>query len=113
MDVAKFLHPEMALTKLADYPVPQIATDARGVCTTGGTLNERIVEAARDAIESGANTDLMFRIKNSDRSAGATAAGVIAARYGREGMPNQKRIKVRFEPLPPGGRHPVEGCVRR
>jgi glutamate synthase (ferredoxin) len=97
VDVSKFLHPEMALVKLCDYPVPQIATDARGVCTTGGTLNERIVEAARDAIESAANTELMFRIKNSDRSAGATAAGVIAARYGREGMPNQKRIKVRFE----------------
>ena len=43
---------------------------ARGVCTTGGTLNERIVEAARDAVETGANADLMFRIKNSDRSPG-------------------------------------------
>ncbi|HEX4592469.1 MAG TPA: glutamate synthase-related protein, partial [Gemmataceae bacterium] len=97
VDVAKFLHPEMALAKLGDYPVPQLPSTARGVCTTGGTLNERIVEAARDAVETGADTALMFRIKNSDRSAGATVAGVIAARYGREGMPNQKRIKVRFE----------------
>jgi glutamate synthase domain-containing protein 3 len=97
VDVSKFLHPEMALTKLGEYPVPQMASDARGVCSTGGTLNERIVAAARDAVETGANADLMFRIKNSDRSAGATVAGVIAARYGRDGMPNQKRIKVRFE----------------
>jgi glutamate synthase domain-containing protein 2 len=97
VDVSKFLHPEMALTKLGEYPVPQMASSARGVCSTGGTLNERIVAAARDAVETGANADLMFRIKNSDRSAGATVAGVIAARYGRDGMPNQKRIKVRFE----------------
>ncbi len=97
VDVSKFLHPEMALTKLAEYPVPQIASSARGVCSTGGTLNQRIVAAARDAVETCANADLMFRIKNSDRSAGATVAGVIAARYGREGMPNQRRIKVRFE----------------
>src|SRR5919201_7115281 len=39
----------------------------------------------------------MFRIKNNDRSAGATVAGLIAQLYGREGMPNQRRIKVRFE----------------
>jgi glutamate synthase domain-containing protein 2/glutamate synthase domain-containing protein 1/glutamate synthase domain-containing protein 3 len=97
VDVSKFLHPEMALAKLGEYPVRQIATTARGVCTTGGSLNERIVAAAVDAIEEAANTDLMFRIKNSDRSAGATVAGVIAARFGREGMPNQKRIRVRFE----------------
>src|SRR5262249_15691195 len=43
------------------------------------------------------NADLMFRIRNSDRSVGATAAGMIAKLYGREGMPNHRRVKVRFE----------------
>jgi glutamate synthase domain-containing protein 3 len=62
-----------------------------------GPLNGRIVEAARDAVETCANADLMFRIRNGDRSAGATVAGMIAQRYGREGMPNHRRIKVRFE----------------
>src|SRR5204863_9158668 len=71
-----------------------------GVCeiiSERGKLNDRIVEAARDAIEAATNADLMFRIKNSDRAAGATVAGLIAKLYGREGMPNQRRIKVRFE----------------
>src|SRR5204862_6723708 len=50
-----------------------------------------------DAIDSCQNADLMFRIKNSDRSVGATAAGMIARLYGREGLPNLKRVRVRFE----------------
>jgi glutamate synthase domain-containing protein 3 len=39
----------------------------------------------------------MFRIRNNDRSVGATAAGLIAKLYGREGLPNQKRVRVRCE----------------
>jgi glutamate synthase domain-containing protein 3 len=86
------------VSRLGSFAVAQFP--ARGVCDfmpEKGTLNRRIVEAAYDAIETAANADLMFRIKNSDRSVGATAAGMIARRYGREGMPNQRKIKVRFE----------------
>jgi glutamate synthase (ferredoxin) len=100
VDLSKFLHPDMALSRLAEFPVPQLPAGTGGMCEVGverSSLNARIVEAARDAVEEAANTDLMFRIKNSDRSAGATVAGMIAARYGREGMPNQRKIKVRFE----------------
>lgn len=100
VDVSKFLHPEMALSRLDEHPVRQLPPGAGSVCEVGidrGSLNARVVEAARDAVETAANTDMMFRIRNSDRSAGATVAGMIAARYGREGMPNQRRIKVRFE----------------
>jgi glutamate synthase domain-containing protein 2/glutamate synthase domain-containing protein 3 len=97
VDLSRFLHPDMALSRLGQT-FPQ---HARGVCRTDPTerapLNERIVEAARDAIETCQNADLMFRIKNSDRSVGATAAGLIARLYGREGMPNNKRVRVRFE----------------
>jgi glutamate synthase domain-containing protein 3 len=100
VDVSKFLHPDMALSRLDTFRVPQLAPGEGGVCVvTGdrGPLNTRIVEAARDAVETCANADLMFRIRNSDRSVGATVAGMIAARYGREGMPNHRRIKVRLE----------------
>ncbi len=100
VDVSKFLSPEMALCRLGQYPVAQLPPADGGVCQVASgrsTLNERIVAAAYDAIETCQNTDLMFRIKNSDRSVGATVAGLIAQRYGREGMPNLRRIKVRFE----------------
>jgi glutamate synthase domain-containing protein 2/glutamate synthase domain-containing protein 3 len=97
VDVSRFLQPDMAKVRLAEkYP-----QHAFGVCRpepgAAPNLNERILAAAVDAIETTRNADLMFRIKNSDRSVGATTAGFIARLYGREGMPNHKRIRVRFE----------------
>jgi glutamate synthase domain-containing protein 3 len=93
----KFLAPEMALVKLEEkYPQYD-----RGVCQREEDrrppLNARIVDSARDAIETCQNADLVFRIKNSDRSAGATVAGLVAQVYGREGLPDKKRIRMRFE----------------
>ena len=35
--------------------------------------------------------------RNSDRSVGATVAGQIAKLYGREGIPNHRKIKVRLD----------------
>ena len=73
VDVSKFLHPEMALSRLDSFPVAQVPPGTTGVCeiiSERGKLNDRIVEAARDAIEAATNADLMFRIKNNDRAAG-------------------------------------------
>ncbi|MFO0824949.1 MAG: hypothetical protein U0792_17820 [Gemmataceae bacterium] len=86
----------MALSNLdTTFPQENFPT---GVC--GGdsfALNNKILAAAHDAIDTAQNADLVFRVKNSDRSVGATVAGMIAKLYGREGMPNQKKIKVRLE----------------
>jgi glutamate synthase domain-containing protein 2/glutamate synthase domain-containing protein 1/glutamate synthase domain-containing protein 3 len=96
VDVRKFIRPEMALSELARN-FPQ-TTAGGGVCGPNDKpLNQRIVEAARDAVDVCTNADLVFRTRNSDRAVGATAAGLIAKFYGREGMPNHRRIKVRFE----------------
>src|SRR5262249_28261516 len=95
LDVSKFIQPDMALTKL-DERHPQVGTT--GVC--GGdsfSLNQKILAAAYDAIDTAQNADLVFRVKNQDRSVGATAAGMIAKLYGREGMPNHRKIKVRLD----------------
>src|SRR5262249_10629006 len=98
VDLKRFLQPDMARSRLDEKTFPQIG---RGVCrrelNERGSLNQRIVDAACDAIETCQNADLMFRIRNSDRSVGATAAGFIAKLYGREGLPNFKRVRVRFE----------------
>ncbi len=104
VDLTRFMQPDMALCRL-DEKFPQhqhrMGLAAPGVCRVEPpgkpSLNERMLEAARDAVDSCHNADLMFRIKNSDRSVGASLAGMIARLYGREGMPNNKRVRVRFE----------------
>src|SRR5439155_1699531 len=69
-----------------------------GVCSGDSfSLNKKILDAAFDAVDTAQNADLVFRVKNSDRSVGATAAGMIAKLYGREGMPNHRKIKVRLD----------------
>ena len=95
LDLAKFIRPDMALAKL-DANFPQVGQP--GVC--GGdsfSLNQKILAAAYDAIDTAQNADLVFRVRNSDRSVGATAAGMIARLYGREGMPNHRKIRVRLD----------------
>lgn len=98
LDLSKFIQPDMALSRLADN-YPQVADD-RGICDRsahGQSLNERILAAAYDAIDTAQNADLVFRVKNSDRAVGATVAGLIAKLYGREGMPHHRKVKVRLE----------------
>jgi glutamate synthase domain-containing protein 2/glutamate synthase domain-containing protein 1/glutamate synthase domain-containing protein 3 len=96
LDLSRFIQPDMALSRLAEsYPQENFPT---GIC--GGdafALNNKILNAAYDAIDTGQNADLVFRVRNHDRSVGATVAGLIAKLYGREGMPNHRKIKVRLD----------------
>jgi glutamate synthase domain-containing protein 2/glutamate synthase domain-containing protein 1/glutamate synthase domain-containing protein 3 len=118
LDLSRFIRPDMALVGLEER-YPQVGI--RGVCSvppppqgsgiipvalprdsgppSGGmiALNEKILAAAYDAIDTAQNADLVFRVRNSDRSVGATVAGMIAKLYGREGMPNHRKIKVRLD----------------
>ena len=96
LDLSRFIHPDLALSRLAET-YPQLPGPV-GVCgPEGPTLNAKVKSAAQDAVESGQDASLVFKIRNSDRSVGATTAGLIAQLYGREGMPNRKKIKVRYE----------------
>lgn len=97
VDVSKFIQPDMALLGLEERYAQ--TTAGLGVCgpVNEKPMNQRILEAAKDAVDSCKNADFFFRIRNSDRSVGATLAGFIAKTYGREGMPNNRRIKINFE----------------
>jgi len=96
VDVRRFIQPDMALAGLHDR-YPQVG--ALGVCGGGDsfTLNGRILSATHDAIDTAQDTSVVFKVRNSDRSVGATMAGMIARLYGREGMPNHRKIKVRLD----------------
>jgi len=96
LDLRKFIQPDMAMSRLAET-YPQVG--ALGVCGGGdpAALNKKIYDAAYDAVDTAQNADLVFRVRNSDRSVGATVAGLIARLYGREGMPNHRKIKVRLD----------------
>ncbi|OWK46833.1 glutamate synthase-related protein [Fimbriiglobus ruber] len=95
LDVSRFLRPDMALVGL-ERTYPQHAPRA-GICTPDGpSMNEKILSASHDAIDAGQDAALVFRVRNSDRSVGATVAGKIAQLYGREGMPYSRVIRVRM-----------------
>jgi glutamate synthase domain-containing protein 2/glutamate synthase domain-containing protein 1/glutamate synthase domain-containing protein 3 len=96
LDLSRFLQPDMALCRMEEK-YPQDPPSSQGVKPIDLGLNRKILEAAYDAIDTAQNADLVFRIRNSDRSVGATVAGLIAQLYGREGMPNHRKIRVRFE----------------
>ena len=55
-----------------------------------------MIAAARDAIDSGKEVSLDYAITNTDRSVGAMLSGVVVAKYGNDGLPDQS-INVRFK----------------
>ena len=60
-----------------------------------GAKNREILETLSDALESGEAARAHFDVKNFDRSIGASLAGVIAQRHGRDGFPGEG-LKLRF-----------------
>lgn len=55
-----------------------------------------MIAAAHDAIDNGKEVSLDYAITNTDRSVGAMLSGVVAAKYGNDGLPDQS-VNVRFK----------------
>jgi glutamate synthase (NADPH/NADH) large chain len=62
-------------------------TEERNQPFDPGLLNQKIFQAARDAVEQGTKWSGEFDIRNDDRAVGATVSGHIAGIHGREGLP--------------------------
>jgi len=60
-----------------------------------GRLNRDILESVQDLLASGEGAERQFEIRNYDRSVGASLAGEIALRHGRDGLPG-KPLRLRF-----------------
>ena len=58
--------------------------------------DELIIEAARCSIDNGKEVSLEYTIANTDRAVGAMLAGIIAKRYGQQGLPDQT-IQIKFK----------------
>ena len=59
-------------------------------------LDQQIVRAAQKAIENQDEVNLDYAIKNTDRAVGTMLSGIIANKYGEEGLPDST-INVKFK----------------
>ena len=59
-------------------------------------LDQQIIRGAQNAIERQEEVSLDFAIKNTDRAAGTMLSGLIAEKYGEDGLPD-KTINVKFK----------------
>lgn len=57
--------------------------------------DKKLLEKARDAVDSGTPAEFDMRIRNSDRSVGAMLSSRIAKKYGNAGLP-EDTVKVNF-----------------
>ena len=69
----------------------------RGAFTkVSGVKDEEIIKAAEKAIKDGEEVTLDYAIKNTDRAVGTMLSGVIAQKYGEQGLPDGT-IKIKFK----------------
>ena len=88
MDFARLLH--MNETDKALY------WDRGEFTKVTGVKDEEIVKAAQRAIDEKEEVNLDYAIKNTDRAVGTMLSGVIAKKYGEEGLPDST-INIKFK----------------
>ena len=59
-------------------------------------LDVTLISSSKEALENRKEVSLEYAIANTDRSVGAMLSGVVASRYGQEGLPDQT-IQVKFK----------------
>ena len=81
-----------AATRNGEMP---FCTEAKNPPFDAGNLNQEILEAAREAIDSRENWSGRFGVHNFDRSVGAALSGEVARVHGRDGLPdNALKVKL-------------------
>jgi glutamate synthase (NADPH/NADH) large chain len=74
---------------------PQLCVLEKNPPHDKGLLNQKIVEATRDAVSSGQGGEYSYSITNCDRSIGATLSGEICINHGLNGMPYPIRLRLK------------------
>ena len=88
LDFSRLLHQEQGDTTL--YHSKEQIHDLSNV------LDQQLLRGAKKAMEHSEEVNLDFAIKNTDRAVGAMLSGVIAKKYGEEGLP-EDTINVKFK----------------
>ena len=88
LDFSRLLHQEQGDTTL--YHSKEQIHDLSNV------LDQQLLRGAKKAVEHSEEVNLDFAIKNTDRAVGAMLSGVIAKKYGEEGLP-EDTINVKFK----------------
>ncbi|MCD8289324.1 MAG: glutamate synthase large subunit [Prevotella sp.] len=70
--------------------------DRSGFTKVEGVKDELIIKAAREALASKEEITLDYAIKNTDRAAGTMLSGIIARKYGEQGLPDGT-INIKFK----------------
>ena len=93
-------------SKAASLDFHRLLHQEKGECTLYHTkqqnhdmsnvLDQQLIRGAQRAIADGEEVNLDFAIKNTDRAAGTMLSGMVAAKYGQEGLPD-KTINVKFK----------------
>ena len=92
LDLRRLLHKEDgALHFTGDVRQPSIPLGMQDT-----VLDQQMIAAAGNAIESQKDISLDYTIRNTDRAVGAMLSGVIAKRYGLAGLP-EDTISVKFK----------------
>ena len=88
LDFSRLLHKESSASPL--YHTSQQRHEL------GDVLDQHLIRGAQNAIERSDEVSLDFAIKNTDRAVGTMLSGMIAQKYGEEGLPD-KTINVKFK----------------
>ncbi|MBR6286871.1 MAG: glutamate synthase subunit alpha, partial [Bacteroidaceae bacterium] len=73
-----------------------ICFDKRPYTKVEGVKDFDIISDAKDAIENGATVNLDYTIKNTDRATGTMLSGLIAQKFGEEGL-KDSAINIKFK----------------
>ncbi len=88
IDFHRLLH--MESTKMP------LCWDRSGFTKVEGVKDELIIKAAEKAINNLEEVNLDYAIKNTDRAVGTMLSGVIAKKYGEQGLPDST-INIKFK----------------
>ena len=92
LDFTRLLNKEQgALHFTGDVAHPSIPLGMHGT-----VLDQQMIAAASKAIDNQEKISLDYAIRNTDRAVGAMISGVIAAKYGEAGLPDDT-ISVKFK----------------